>query len=114
MICPICHDIIDIDKKDDNIETICKHLFHKTCFYLWNNTNCPYCRTELKINNSNNKRYKVIYKYSGNYFSGILTNTIKHNNNSYYLFKNINDSLYTLPQYMYVNSDLINLENSDN
>lgn len=42
--CIIC--LLEYELGDTVVESICKHAFHKECFFKWleKNDNCPFCR----------------------------------------------------------------------
>ena len=53
MFCPICYDeFSDPKDKKENYQCLCcQKIFHNKCLNKWKslgNTNCPYCRTDIK------------------------------------------------------------------
>jgi len=47
--CPICKDILDIDKSIVKINCKCKYVYHRDCIIKWFNinSNCPFCRCKI-------------------------------------------------------------------
>lgn len=47
--CPICKDILDIDKSIVRINCKCRYIYHRDCILKWFNinSNCPFCRCKI-------------------------------------------------------------------
>jgi hypothetical protein len=111
-ICSICLDKIKISTQ---IDTVCKHFYHKYCLDIWlqNNTSCPLCRQQIKDINifEINKIYEVQYKYTPNYFRGKLLEIIKNEltKTTGYRFSEITNSLWPMPDVVYVFSNIVNI-----
>lgn len=65
MSCPIC--LEDFKNKDEIINLLCNHIFHKVCIDRWKLCSkiCPYCRTEMEYSyklKTNFCNYNIINK----------------------------------------------------
>lgn len=58
MQCPICYENIG-DK--DSCTTSCGHKFHTSCLLRAKNTKCPYCKTDISLNNIFNNPMQESY-----------------------------------------------------
>ena len=88
--------------------------------WLYNNSSCPLCRNFIEkipkpVNQEDiyklNEIYSVLYKYTPNKFIGKLVeiNYLNDSNIIKYKFINISNSLWPMPDVVYVFSNIVNI-----